>query len=307
MAGQKNMVARVNQPEILGILWMVLTGLLFLGVTVLVKILGPRVPAPEAAFLRYLLGLVLLIPMLKISLKDKLDSVLWVNFIARGIFHTLAVVLWFFAMTQIPIAEVTAMNYLSPVYVALGAVLFLKEKMAIRRVLAVIFALVGALVILRPGFREVSMGHVAMMGTAIFFAGSYLFAKHLTNRVSAETVVIMLSILVTIGLFPLAYIVWVPPRVDELIILFGVAVLATLGHYTMTKAFMAAPVTVTQPVTFLQLIWAISVGALFFNENIDPFVIAGGIIIVSSVSFMTWREAVSKKKQVTPVIHETKL
>ena len=286
---------------------MVLTGLLFLGVTVLVKILGPRVPAPEAAFLRYLLGLVLLIPMLKISLKDKLDSVLWVNFIARGIFHTLAVVLWFFAMTQIPIAEVTAMNYLSPVYVALGAVLFLKEKMAIRRVLAVIFALVGALVILRPGFREVSVGHVAMMGTAIFFAGSYLFAKHLTNRVSAETVVIMLSILVTIGLFPLAYIVWVPPRVDELIILFGVAVLATLGHYTMTKAFMAAPVTVTQPVTFLQLIWAISVGALFFNENIDPFVIAGGIIIVSSVSFMTWREAVSKKKQVTPVIHETKL
>ena len=307
MAGQKNMVARVNQPEILGILWMVLTGLLFLGVTVLVKILGPRVPAPEAAFLRYLLGLVLLIPMLKISLKDKLDSLLWFNFIARGIFHTLAVVLWFFAMTQIPIAEVTAMNYLSPVYVALGAVLFLKEKMAIRRVLAVIFALVGALVILRPGFREVSVGHVAMMGTAIFFAGSYLFAKHLTNRVSAETVVIMLSILVTIGLFPLAYIVWVPPRVDELIILFGVAVLATLGHYTMTKAFMAAPVTVTQPVTFLQLIWAISVGALFFNENIDPFVIAGGIIIVSSVSFMTWREAVSKKKQVTPVIHETKL
>ena len=307
MAGQKNMVARLNQPEILGILWMVLTGLLFLGVTVLVKILGPRVPAPEAAFLRYLLGLVLLIPMLKISLKDKLDSVLWVNFIARGIFHTLAVVLWFFAMTQIPIAEVTAMNYLSPVYVALGAVLFLKEKMAIRRVLAVIFALVGALVILRPGFREVSVGHVAMMGTAIFFAGSYLFAKHLTNRVSAETVVIMLSILVTIGLFPLAYIVWVPPRVDELIILFGVAVLATLGHYTMTKAFMAAPVTVTQPVTFLQLIWAISVGALFFNENIDPYVIAGGIIIVSSVSFMTWREAVSKKKKVTPVIHETKL
>ena len=117
MAGQKNMVTRVNQPEILGILWMVLTGLLFLGVTVLVKILGPRVPAPEAAFLRYLLGLVLLIPMLKTSLKDKLDSVLWVNFIARGIFHTLAVVLWFFAMTQIPIAEVTAMNYLSLIHI----------------------------------------------------------------------------------------------------------------------------------------------------------------------------------------------
>ena len=301
------MINKLKQPEIRGILWLVVTGLLFLGVTVLVKFLGPRVPAPEEAFLRYLLGLVLLVPMLKTSLKDKLDLNLWINFMARGVFHTFAVVLWFFAMTQIPIAEVTAMNYLSPVYVALGAVIFLKEKMAIRRILAVIFALAGAIVILRPGFREISMGHVAMMGTALFFAGSYLFAKHLTNRVSAETVVIMLSIFVTIGLFPLAYKVWVPPRLDELIILFGVAVLATLGHYTMTKAFMAAPVTVTQPVTFLQLIWAISVGALFFNENIDPFVIAGGIIIVSSVSFMTWREAVLKKKQLTPVTHETKL
>ena len=301
------MINKLKQPEIRGILWMVLTGLLFLGVTVLVKILGPRVTAPEAAFLRCMLGIVLLVTMLKTSIKDKLDLNLWINFMARGVFHTFAVVLWFFAMTQIPIAEVTAMNYLSPVYVALGAVIFLKEKMAIRRILAVIFALAGAIVILRPGFREISMGHVAMMGTALFFAGSYLFAKHLTNRVSAETVVIMLSIFVTIGLFPLAYKVWVPPRLDELIILFGVAVLATLGHYTMTKAFMAAPVTVTQPVTFLQLIWAISVGALFFNENIDPFVIAGGIIIVSSVSFMTWREAVLKKKQLTPVTHETKL
>ena len=57
------MINKLKQPEIRGILWMVLTGLLFLGVTVLVKILGPRVPAPEAAFLRYLLGLVLLVPM----------------------------------------------------------------------------------------------------------------------------------------------------------------------------------------------------------------------------------------------------
>ena len=114
-------------------------------------------------------------------------------------------------MTQIPIAEVTAMNYLSPVYVALGAVLFLKEKMAIRRVLAVIFALVGALVILRPGFRSQCRA-CCNDGYCDILCRFISFAKHLTNRVSAETVVIMLSILVTIGLFPLAYIVWVPPR-----------------------------------------------------------------------------------------------
>jgi drug/metabolite transporter (DMT)-like permease len=284
-----------------GVFWMVVTGLLFVGVTALVKVLGTRVPAPQAAFLRYVLGLVFLLPMLA-TLRDlRLDRRTWGLIGARGAFHTAGVALWFFAMARIPLADVTAMNYLSPVYVTLGAALFLGERLAVRRVMAVVVALIGALIILRPGFRDVGPGHVAMIFTAIFFGGSYLLAKMISARLSAGVVVAMLSITVTVGLAPMAWAVWVPPTSWELAVLFGVACLATGGHYTMTLAFRAAPLAVTQPVTFLQLVWAVILGAVMFGEGVDPFVVLGGTVIVGAVSFIAWREAVLKRRVTPPV------
>ena len=282
-----------------GVFWMVVTGLLFVGVTALVKVLGTRVPAPQAAFLRFLMGLVFMLPLLGTLRNLRPDRGTWALIGARGAFHTVAVALWFFAMARIPLADVTAMNYLSPVYVTLGAALFLGERLAARRVIAVIAALVGALIILRPGFRTVESGHLAMLFTALFFGGSYLMAKMLSARVSAGVVVAMMSITVTVGLAPLAWAVWVPPTLQELVILFGVACFATAGHYTMTLAFRAAPLAVTQPVTFLQLVWAVIVGAVFFGEGVDPFVVLGGTVIVAAVSFIAWRESVLRRR-VTP-------
>ncbi|SLN27093.1 Riboflavin transporter [Pseudoruegeria aquimaris] len=290
-----------------GIFWMIVTGLNFVAVTAIVKHVGSGLPAAQSAFLRYVLGLVFLLPMLGPMLRTRMDRPLATLFAARGAVHTLGVILWFYAMTRIPIAEVTAMNYLSPVYVTLGAALFLGETLALRRILAVLAALLGALVILRPGLREVNAGHLAMIGTALAFAGSYLIAKRVSGQVSPAVVVGMLSVTVTIGLAPFAFAVWVPPSGSELFWLFLVACFATAGHYTMTLAFQAAPLTVTQPVTFLQLIWATALGALVFAEPVDGWVVLGGAIILGAVSFITWREAMLKRRAVTPPANATKI
>ena len=118
-----------------------------------------------------------------------------------------------------------------------------------------------------------------MLFTALGFAAGYLIAKQMSGEVSAAVVVGMLSITVTIGLAPFAY--------------------------AMTRAFAAAPLTVTQPVTFLQLVWAVALGALLFGEGIDGWVILGGAIIMASVSFITWREAVARRA-ITPAVAQTK-
>lgn len=275
---------------------MLFTGANFVAVTAIVKHIGPGLPAAEAAFLRYVLGLVFLVPMLGPLRRAGLSGNAVVLFTGRGMVHSLGVLLWFYAMTRIPIAEVTAMNYLSPVYVSIGAALFLGEKLAFRRILAICAALVGALIILRPGFREVSSGHIAMLGTAVMFAASYLITKSMARDFSPVVVVAMLSITVTIGLAPFAYAVWVPPTVTQLFWLFLVAAFATLGHFSMTKAFQAAPMTVTQPVTFLQLVWATLLGYFVFDESIDKYVVIGGVVILGAVSFITWREAVLKRR-----------
>lgn len=285
---------------------MFVTGLLFVAVTALVKYNGTRIPAAESAFLRYSMGLVFLLPMINAMRQSQLTIRQHKLFWLRGIAHTGGVSLWFYAMARIPIADVTAMNYLTPIYVTLGAALFLGEKLALRRILAVVAALVGALIILRPGFREVGMGHLAMLFAAVFFATSYLVAKLMSDETNPAIVVTMLSITVTIGLAPLALANWVTPTGSELVVLFAVAALATGGHYTMSMAFAAAPVTVTQPVSFLQLVWAVLLGAVVFGEGVDPWVVIGGLVIISSIAFITMREAVLKRKIRTPAVPATK-
>ncbi|KIT16073.1 DMT family transporter [Jannaschia aquimarina] len=284
-----------------GILWMAVTGLCFIAVTAVVKHGAQDLPAAQAAFLRYLLGLVFLLPLLRSLVAVRMPARDWGLFATRGAAHTLGVTLWFFAMTQIPIAEVTAMNYLNPVYVTLGAALVLGEKLAARRLIAVGVALFGVVVILRPGFREVQLGHAAMLLTAVLFAVSYLTAKPLSDRHPATLVVAMLSVTVTIGLAPLAALVWVPPTLADLGWMFLVAAFATAGHYTMTRAFAAAPIAVTQPVTFLQMVWAVLLGWALFDEPPDLFVVLGAALIIGSVTFIAWRES-RLKRQVTPPV-----
>jgi drug/metabolite transporter (DMT)-like permease len=284
---------------------MVLTGLLFLGMTAIVKHVGPGIPAAQSAFLRFALGLPFVLPMLAPLLRQRLTRAQLGLFGLRGAIHTAAVICWFFAMTRIPIAEVTALNYLNPVLVTLGAALFLGERLALGRLAAVGMALVGALVILRPGLREIGPGQLAMLGTAAGFAIGYLIAKRLSAEVSASVVVAMLTVTVTAGLAPFAAAVWVPVGRAELGWFFLTACLATAAHYTMTRAFAAAPLAVTQPATFLQLVWATALGALAFGEAVDGFVLLGGAIIIASVSAITWREA-RIRRAVTPPAEATR-
>lgn len=278
---------------------MLVTGVCFIMVTALVKTMGPRLPPGEAAFLRYAMGLVFLLPSLGAMRAARLTVRQWSLFSVRGLCHAGGVILWFYAMVRIPIAEVTALNYLAPIYVTIGAAIFLGERLAARRIFAVILGLLGAALILRPGFREVSDGHIAMLLAAVVFSGSYLVAKVMADEVKPGIVVAMLSIFVTLGLAPFAAADWIAPTGRELLFLAAVACFATAGHYTMTLAFAAAPVTVTQPVTFLQLIWAALLGVVWFDEAVDIWVILGGVVILGSVTFITWREAMLRR-QVTP-------
>jgi drug/metabolite transporter (DMT)-like permease len=248
----------INQPQYgapwIGIAWMLLTGLLFVGVTGIVRFVGSSIPAPEAAFIRYIIGLGIMLPFMWPALQKGFSGKSLTLFGLRGLTHALGVALWFFAMANIPIAEVTAIGYTSPIYITLGAALFFGERLALRRILAVLVAFGGAMIILRPGLQEISSGQIAQLVSAPLFAVSYLIAKKLAMEESPTLVDGMLSIFVTIGLAPLAWSVWVTPELREVMWLGVVAILATTGHFTMTKALKAAPLMVIQPVTFLQLV-----------------------------------------------------
>ncbi|HQU67089.1 MAG TPA: DMT family transporter [Albidovulum sp.] len=292
-----------NRP-IAGILWMLATGLSFVAVTGTVRHLGTALPSAEAAFLRFVIGLVFLLPALIVALRAGLPEGTPRLILGRGVLHVIAVILWFYAMARLPVAEVTAIGYLNPIVVTVGAAVFLGEKLAFRRIAAIVVALIGALVILRPGVREISDGQLAQLGAATCFGLSYLIAKRLSSVMSAGALVALLSLTVTIGLAPFAIAAWVPPTLTQIGQLAIVAAFATLGHYSMARAFAAAPLTVTQPVTFLQLVWATLLGVIAFSEPVDPYILIGGAMIIAAISYMTWREAQVRRRGVTPAAVE---
>ena len=221
--------------------------------------------------------------------------------------HTFGVVLWFFAMARIPIAEVTAIGYVTPIFVTIGAALFLGERLRARRIMGVLAGLLGAVIILRPGFNEISIGQLAQLSAAPLFATSYLMTKSMTGKSDSGIIVALLTVFCTLFLLPLALIDWQTPTHRELFWLFITACCATFGHFAMTRALAAAPISVTQPITFLQLVWASLLGILVFNEAIDPFVILGGTIIVAAATFISHRENQLAKTPITPPASATKL
>ena len=289
-----------------GVLWMLATGLCFVVVNGIVRYLGTALPAPQSAFIRFLWGFVFLLPVLAPVLKRGLSAEAWQRFTLRALLHTLAVSLWFYAMARISLAEVTAIGYLNPIVVTVGAALIFGEGFAWRRMMAISVAIIGALVVLRPGLRELSSGHIAQLGAALSFGASYLVAKTLTRYAPAGAVVAMLSAMVTIALAPLAIWLWEPVTLAQVLWLGGVAAFATAGHYCMTRAFAAAPMTVTQPVTFLQLVWASLMGWIVFHESIDPYVLLGGGMIIAAISYMTIREA-QLRRRITPAPNQAKI
>jgi len=275
---------------------MVLTGAMFVGVTVVVRYLGTSMNPVQAGFIRYAFGLLMVLPLLSragvLSLHSKR-----IGFHAlRGLAHGCGVMLWFFAMSRIPIAEVTALGFTAPVFTTLGAALFLRERLRSYRVIAMLAGFAGALLILRPGFREIDIGALAQVAAAPLFACSFLMAKSATRTESSTMIVVMLSVFCTLTLALPALAVWRTPTLEELELLFATAALATTGHYCMTRAFKAAEVSAVQPFTFLQLVWATLLGLVLFDEHPDLWIALGGALIVAAASWMAHREVQSQRR-----------
>jgi len=275
---------------------MVITTILFVGVTATVRYLEGDVPAPQAAFLRYAIGTVLLTPSLISLAKIKPDRPLLNKFILRGLVHSIGVTLWFYAMSVMPVAEVTAIGFLTYIFVSIGASIFLKEKLHKHRLTAILISFIGALIILRPGFKVIETGQMGMLIATMVFTASYLIAKVVSKERSSSEIVAMLSIFTTIFLIPSAIYSWEPLSIKAFLILSFTAIIATLGHITMTKAIKAAPMVVTQPILFLQLVWASMVGLFIFDEGFDLYVILGGTIIMLCVCYVSYREHKLGKK-----------
>ena len=281
------------------IFWMVVTTLLFAIVTGIVRYIGSDIPAPVAAFIRYIISTLFFIPLIvKMFILERKRSnkrVYWY----RGLAHGFGVILWFFAMARIPVSEVTAIGYITPIFVSIAAFIFLKETFSISIIGALAICMIGMIIIIRPTTGGIATGQLSMIIATLFFAASYILAKKLSETESTLEILVALNFVVTLTLAPFAIVFWVTPSLQEVLFLGVVALFATAGHFTMTIALKLAPITITQPISYVQIVWASGIGFIFFGETVSFWFALGAALIILSSLYVTYTSSTNQNKDLS--------
>ena len=278
------------RANFLGLLLVLLGGLFITTLTWIVRSVADDINPLQAGFMRYAFGTLLLLPMAFKFKATDLAPRLVGGHIIRSIVHAISVLLWFYAVTKISLADLTALSFTSPVFITIGAFLFLGETFSYRRLGGIVTAFIGAVIILRPGVEAISLGAIAILISAPFQAASTLIGKHLAPRTSTYAMVFYLSLFVTLtSLIPTLF-VWNTPSLNTCVLTFGAAVLATCAHFCWTKSFQIADLSFTQPGMYFTLIWAVAIGFFIYDERPDVWSGGGAAIIIAATAYIAARE-----------------
>ena len=213
--------------------------------------------------------------------------------VIRNALHFTGQNLWFFAVTAIPLAQVFALEFTTPLWVIVLSLFFLGEKLTLVRGLAALMGFVGILIVARPGaMEEINAGILAAGGCAIFFALTYVCTKRLTATQSRTAIMFYLTFLQLIfGLITAGYDGDIAlPGGGDLPWMLLVAVCGLLAHTCITKALTLAPAAVVAPVDFARLPIIALGGVAFYSEALDPWVFVGAAIIFAGNYLNIWSE-----------------
>lgn len=280
-------------PTLRGLLWSAASGALFSVLNALMRGLSLQLDPMQAQFLRYLFGLLVMLPLL---LHGPLAG-WWPRSVrgqfTRGAVHTVGLVLWFLALPHIPLADTTAIGFTGPLFIMLGAWLFLREPMRWERWLATAIGFAGVLVVVGPRLGLGADGgghHLLMLASAPVFAASFLITKVLTRTETAGVIVVWQALTVTLLSLPMALLSWQSPTTLQWLGFALCGLLGSAGHYCLTRSFHVADISATQSVKFLELVWAAALGWLMFADVPTQTTMLGGALICAATLWVARRE-----------------
>jgi drug/metabolite transporter (DMT)-like permease len=279
-------------PTSKGLLWAAAAGLTFVVLNTQMRYLSRQIEPFETLFLRYVCGTIVILPFLWRSVWSQA----WPNNVCgqfvRGGYHTFALTLWFIALPHIPLADMTAIGFTTPIFIMLGAWVFLNETMRWERWLAAAVGFVGVVVVVAPGLSgQGGLYNIIMLCTSPLFAGSFLMTKALTKQEKPIVIVLWQGITVSLMSLPLALWHWQTPDLWQCAGFMLCGGVGTLGHYFLTRSYEAADISATQSLKFLELVWASLMGWIVFSDVPTSTTLMGGVIICASTVWVARREA----------------
>ncbi|MEY4026729.1 MAG: Riboflavin transporter, partial [Pseudomonadota bacterium] len=235
-----------------GMVWMVCGGLLFSMLNTIARQLTLHLDVYQSQFLRYLFGLLVILPWV---FRDGWRTYMPVNMAGqfwRGGVHTVGLILWFTALPQIPLADMTAIGFTGPIFIMIGAAWFLGEPMRKDRWIAAIVGFAGVLVVVLPKMSgDGGWFNLVMLASSPVFAASFLITKALTRYEKPGVIVLWQALTVSVLSLPMALPHWQMPTPLQWLGFAATGVLGTLAHYCLTRAFALADISATQSLRFL--------------------------------------------------------
>ncbi|MDC3226118.1 DMT family transporter [Candidatus Pelagibacter sp.] len=254
------------------------------------KIAQEDVNVYVAGFFRFFLGLVIILPYIIKKKESVLKTTHLRQHFLRAILGLPAMLLYFSALVLLPIEKLTAISFVVPLIVTILAVFFLGEKIYIYRSLALILGFSGMLVIIRPGFVDISLGVYMVLFSALLWSINIIITKKISKDDSAITILAYQSIFMSLLSFFIVIFFWETPSLKTFIYLTLAAMCGTILHLTLNHAFKLVDVSMTQPYSFLNLVFASIIGYFVFDEIPDLYTWIGALIIFTGVLIISYRE-----------------
>ena len=211
--------------------------------------------------------------------------------VVRGGIGGLGMLCVFTGLSMISLAEVTVLLFTVPIFATLLSIVFLSEKVGVRRWTAIFVGFLGILIIARPQ-GSVSTGHLFILCAALSWSTSILIAKKLTEK----DTVISITFWQAMGCVPLAFIaslfVWELPSFVQLGALLGIAALGTVGHAMLYAALKVGQVSVILPLDYIRIIWSAGLGFILFGQLPTLHLYAGSLLIIAQNDFLNFRLAI---------------
>lgn len=219
--------------------------------------------------------------------------------LGRNVAHYAGQFAWLAALGMIPLAELVAIEFTTPFWAAVLAVMFLGERMNVRKTGAIALGFAGVAVIVRPGLSTIEPGHLVMLAGAVGFGVSAVTVKMLTRTDSVVKIIFwMLIIQSVIGLVP-AIRVWQTPPAELWPAILVISFAGSFAHYCLARALVHGEATVVMPMDFLRLPLMGLVGWLVYSERLDAYAAAGALLILVG-NLLTLRSRPAARSPVSP-------
>ena len=258
---------------------------------VLTKALANSLPAFEITWIRYVVFSSLILPVLLATSGGARSRRPGLQ-VVRGFGTVLSSLLFAAGVAVLPIAEASAINFVSPILITALSIPLLGEAVGWRRWTAALAGLVGVLIVIRPGASTFATASLLPLAAAASWAGAAVVTRMMSGADRPITTLAYSALVGTAVTSLIVPFVWVLPTKAELGLGVGIGLLSTAGHWLVVLAYRHAAASTIAPFSYVQLIWAGVLGFLVFGSVPDLCTVAGASIIALSGLYTAHRERV---------------